>query len=91
MARKREAEAQEAAKAQESSERQKHAARNGKDGQSRHSAYRQSQNLSQRPGSFLRRSDGQDKSRNGGERGLNGQDRAPGAPPSGNRPIDPFR
>lgn len=63
----------------------------GRKEQSRHSAYRQSQNFSQRPGSFLRRQNGQNGKSRGGLKGTSGQEGVTGAPPSGNRPINPFR
>ena len=96
MARKREAEEREAAKAEEF-EQSPTEASNGKKlkKQSRHAAYRQSQDLSQTPGSFLRRLNGsrpQNGSRFSSSPKPDSKDSTPpGAPPSGNRPINPFR
>lgn len=94
MARKREAEDAEAAKA-EGREQSPREATNSKKtkAKSRHAAYRQSQDLSQSPGSFLRRLNGS-RPQNGSPskprpNGKNGK--SPGAPPSGNRPINPFQ
>ena len=95
MARKREAEDQEAAKA-EKYEQKPTEATNGKKSktQSRHAAYRQNQDLSQSPGSFLRRLNGsrpQNGSTSKKPRASGKDSKSPGAPPSGNRPINPFR
>lgn len=92
MARKREAEDREAAKA-EGHDQSARESTNGKKSKSRHAAYRQSQDLSQSPGSFLRRLNGS-RPQNGSAskprpNGKNGK--PPGAPPSGNRPINPFQ
>ena len=92
MARKREAEDAEAAKTGDYSDRHKQSAKlEKKQQQSRHSAYRESQNLSQRPGSFLRRLGNGANTQGRGSKKPSGQEGIPGAPPSGNRPINPFK